>query len=80
MGSCEWETLRGTGYRGGNDEPAIYRCIWSKSEDVDPKCINENAVNADPCCAICKCTCDLEEENFQYSPETGTSVAGREGP
>jgi len=78
MGMCEWEQLKGTGF--GHDEPAIYRCIWSKSEDVDPKCINENAVNADPCCAICKCTCDLEEENFQYSPETGTSVAGREGP
>jgi hypothetical protein len=62
MGTCSWEKLKGTGF--GHDEPEIYRCIWSKSEDVDPKCVNENAIDAEnSCCVVCKCTCDPIEED-----------------
>jgi hypothetical protein len=63
MGNCEWEEIKGTGYRGGGDEPSLFRCIWSRCEDIDPKCVNENSVTETPCCAICKCSCDPEEEN-----------------
>lgn len=59
--SCEWKKVKGTGW----DEPEIYRCMYSRCEDVNPSCPREE------CCELCGCDCEVEEDGgFEYSPET----------
>lgn len=46
---CDWKKVKGSGH----DEPPIYACEESKSEDI---------ADCDFCCTKCDCSCWAEEE------------------
>ena len=80
--SCEWEKIKGTGI----DEPAVYRCQVSRSEEANEDCPNFNTEFQ--CCIKCICDCEEQielneayiEEYYSGAYPEGTSVAGRTAP